>query len=159
MTVMSESFSTLLVVGTWHWTRVRLSTSCINILGYCVGNGVIKPDQDRLLPLQKLPTPCDTKSLKRGLRLFAYYAKRISAFSEKNQPLKSVSSFPLSEETLDDFKMLKLESERAALCSIDESTPFVVECDVSDVAVSATSNQGRRPVAFMTRSLQWSNLH
>ena len=37
--------------------------------------------------------------------------------------------------------------------------PFVVECDALDVAISATLNQGGRPVAFMSRSFQGSELH
>ena len=39
------------------------SKSSINILGYCVGNGMITPDQERLLPLQELPPPWNIRSL------------------------------------------------------------------------------------------------
>ena len=42
---------------------------------------------------------------------------------------------------------------------INESLPFVVECDASEVAVSAILNQDGRPVAFMSRTLQNSELH
>lgn len=33
------------------------SKSSINLLGYCVGNGTITPDQERLRPLQEFPPP------------------------------------------------------------------------------------------------------
>ena len=36
--------------------------------------------------------------------------------------------------------------------------PFFVECDASKVAVSATLNQGGRPVAFMSRVFQGNEL-
>ena len=58
-----------------------------------------------------------------------------------------------------DFENLKQEIVKASLKSVDETMPFVVKCDVSDVAISATLNQGGRPVAFMSRSFQGSELH
>ena len=36
---------------------------------------------------------------------------------------------------------------------------FVVKCDVSDLAISATLNQGGRSVAFVSRTLHGSKLH
>ena len=39
------------------------SKSSINILGYCFGNGMITPDQERLLPLQEFPPPGNIRSL------------------------------------------------------------------------------------------------
>ena len=38
------------------------------------------------------------------------------------------------------FNALKEELKNAALSAIDESKPFTVECDASDVAVSASLN-------------------
>ena len=49
-----------------------------NTLGYCVGNGTIKPDPERMKPLQKLPLLKNMNSLKRIRVMIAYYAKWIS---------------------------------------------------------------------------------
>ena len=130
-----------------------------NILGYCVGEGIVKPDQERLRPLQEYPPPTNTGSLRRVVGMFAYYAKWIPNFSDKIQPLVNATSFPLDESALSAFGQLKKELERATLHSIDESQPFVVECDASEVSVSATLNQCGRSVAFMSRTLQGSELH
>ena len=131
----------------------------INVLGYCVGNGVIAPDEERLRPLQEFPPPKNIQSLRRVVGMFAYYAKWIPNFSDKIRPLVEATNFPLEETALSAFNMLKKELEKATLQSIDESLPFVVECDASEVALSATLNQGGRPVAFMSRSLHGSELH
>ena len=124
-----------------------------------MGDGVIKPDQERLRPLQDYPPPTNIGFLRRVVGMFAYYAKWIPNFSGKIQPLVNATSFPLDESALSAFDLLKKELEKATLQSIDESQPFVVECDVLGVCVSATLNQCGRPVSFMARTLQGSELH
>ena len=136
-----------------------VSSSTINVLGYLIGNGIIKPDPDRLRPFQELPPPTSVRSLRRSLGMFAYYAKWIPDFSEKIKPLTSTQSFPLCQSALNAFTVLKKELAAASLVPTDESMPFVVECDASDTTLSATFNQGGRPVAFMSRTLQGSELH
>ena len=128
-------------------------------MGYLVGNGEIKPDPERLCPLKELPPPTSLKSLKRVLGLFAYYAKWIQQFSDKIQRLKKATSFSFNHYELADFENIKKEIAQATLKSIDEGVPFVVECDASEVAIFADLNQGGRPVAFMSRALQSSELH
>ena len=79
---------------TLNETQTKMSVLFINILGYQVGNGIIKPDVDRLRPLQELPPPANLKSLRRTMGMFAYYAKWIHHFSDKIKPLVNVQSFP-----------------------------------------------------------------
>ena len=135
------------------------SVTEINILGYCVGNGQIKPDPDRLRPLLDLPPPKDAKALKRALGLFSYYAKWVMNFSDKILHLKTAKKFPLHANALKEFNVLKKEIAKASLQAIDENRPFVVECDASEAAISATLNQGGRPVAFMSRTLRGGEKH
>ena len=75
------------------------------------------------------------------------------------QPLSQATKFSLDEKALDAFTTLKKELEEAALHSIDEILPLVVETDASEVALWATLNQGGLPVAFMSRTLQGSEPH
>ena len=129
------------------------SVPIIDILGYRLSHQSIKPDPERLQPLQDYPPPSNVPSLRRALGMFAYYAKWISQFSDKIRPLADTTSFPLDKEALASFNALKDELARVALSPIDEDIPFIVECDASDVAISASLNQNGRPVAFMSKTL------
>ena len=46
------------------------SVTSLNILGYHIENGDVKPDPERLRPLKEIPLPHASKSLKRVIGLF-----------------------------------------------------------------------------------------
>ena len=140
-------------------SKTVTSVKNINILGYVVGNMVIKPDPERMRPLLDFPPPNNVNALRRVLGMFAYYAKLIFDFAEKIRPLADAKQFPLKRDALNAFVSLKTESSNATLQLVDERLPFVVECDASDRATSATLNQGGRPIAFTSRTLQGSEIH
>ena len=131
------------------------SVSVIDILGYCVSHYNM-PDPERLHPLQEFPPPSNTASLRRAMGMFAYYAKWIPRFSEKIRLLSETISFPLSDEALTAFNTLKKELGDVVLSPINEDAPYVVECDASEVTISASLNQNGRPVAFMSKTLSKS---
>ena len=134
------------------------STTCLNILGYQISKGSLRPDPDRLQALLKLSVPNDLKSLRRIIGLFAYYAKWISNFSEKVHPLNKATSFPLSEDAIRAFETIRDELSHITLQAIDETKPFTVETDASEFAIAATLNQEGKPVAFFSRTLHGSEL-
>ena len=80
--------------------RTISSVSCINILRYSIGNGIIKPDPERLKPLLELPALHNAKSLKSALGMFAHYAKWVVNFSNRIERLKSATSYPLNVEAV-----------------------------------------------------------
>ena len=121
--------------------------------------GEIKPDPERLRPLKEMPALHDNKSMKRVLGLFSHYSKWISNFSTKVAPLVKNKVFPLSENCLRAFELLKLDIENSVVCAIDEESPFELETDASDVAIAGVLNQNGRPVAFFSRMLQKSELN
>ena len=54
------------------------SSDTIDLLGYRISNDKLQPDPQKTKPLIELPVPQNSKSLKRALGMFAYYAQWIS---------------------------------------------------------------------------------
>ncbi len=134
------------------------STRRLPLLGYVIEEGNICPDPERLHPLRDLPIPHDSKSLNRCMGLFSYYSQWIPEYSDRIKPITSCKSFPLSQKAIQAFQNLKKMVEEALVGAIDESVPFEVETDASEVALAATLNQNGKPVAFFSRTLQGSEL-
>ena len=135
------------------------SAPVIDILGYRISHISIQPDPERLQPLQEYPPPSNASSLRRAIGMFACYARWIPQFSDKICPLTDTVSFPLDQKDLALLNALKDEHARVALSPSNEDIPFVVECDASDVAISASLNQTGRPVAFLSKMLSGAELN
>jgi len=73
------------------------------IVGCVVGNGIVKPDPERMRALNEFPPPNGYKSLRRVLGVFAYYGKWIGHFADKVRPLAEAKNFPLSGDALNSF--------------------------------------------------------
>ena len=143
---------------TYNNSKCEFSVRRLCILGSVIENGEIRPDPERLKPLLELPPPRNAKELKRTMGFFAHYSRWIPGFSTKIKPLSQCSEFPISLNALKAFQLLKGDIEKSVVVAIDESKPFQVETDASDIAIAATLNQGGRPVAFYNRALKGSEL-
>lgn len=133
-------------------------TQSLNILGYVIQNGEVKPDPERLKPLRELPLPTNMKSLKRIIGLFAYYSQWIPKFCDKIALLVRSRVFPLDKEAKNAFNNLELDIANSVVCSVDESVPFELETGAPDIALAGILNQGGRPVAFFSRTMRGSEL-
>lgn len=138
---------------TFNEGKSIISSETINLLGYQVSRGLIKPDPERLRPLQEMAIPKNKAALRRVIGLFSYYSNWIAKFSDKVQPLVRTTTFPLSDEAKSAFNQLKSDVKNSVITTIDERIPFSVETDASDIAIAATLNQAGRPVAFFSRTL------
>ncbi|KAL9975044.1 hypothetical protein ACROYT_G012160, partial [Oculina patagonica] len=142
----------------YNTEKCIFSTRRLPVFGYIIEEGTIRPDPDRLRPLRDLPIPHDSKSMSRCLGLFSYYSQWIPRFSDRIKPIASCKSFPLPQPAVEAFESLKKTIEEAVVTAIDETIPFEVETDASEVALAATLNQNGKPVAFFSRTLQGSEL-
>ena len=131
----------------------------IHFLGHLVGNGMIKPDPDRVRDLLDIPVPRTKKQLQRAIGIFAYYAKWLYCYSDTVRPLLDTVEFPLSREAETSFNTLKSSLAEVSLQAIDFNAPFVVETDASDVASAGILNQSGKPVAFHSRTFSENEKH
>ncbi|XP_026315169.1 uncharacterized protein K02A2.6-like [Hyposmocoma kahamanoa] len=136
--------------------KSKFSQNSINILGYNIEDNIIKPDADRLRPLLNLPPPSDLSSLRRVIGMFAHYSKWILNFSEKVHDLTNARIFPLSDNLVKNFNVLKSDIAKSSIHAIDHNAPLTVETDASDHSIAATLSQASRPVAFFSRMLNKS---
>ena len=143
---------------TYNESKCEFSTTRLKILGSIVEGGTIKPDPDRLKPLMELSPPKNVKELRRVMGFFAHYSKYITSFSAKLRPLSQTKSFPISEEAVTAFNVLKSDIQNSVIGAVDTSLPFTLETDASDFAIAAVLNQSGRPVAFFSRTLQPSEI-
>ena len=128
----------------------------IELLVHLMGNGEIKPDPERIVPLKDLEVPKSKKELQKILGLFSYYLKWVLNFSKIIRPLVQNEAFPLSNYATFAFHLMKNKLAEATLQPINEAVPFVVETDASDFIIAATLNQNGKPVAFYARTLSTS---
>ena len=144
---------------TFNESKTISNTDTITLLGYEISNGNLRHDQDRVKPLLETPIPNTMKALIRVIGMFAYYARWIPNYSDTIRPLLQAKSIPLSVEAINSFQTLLKLLAKAALQGIDENIPFTVETDASNYCLSATLNQGGRPVAFHSKTLSSSEVH
>ena len=121
-----------------------------------MGNGEIKLDPERIAPLKDLEVPKSKKELQRILGLFSYYSKWAPNFSEIIRPLVQNEAFPLSNDAISAFYLMKNKIAEATLQPIDKAVPFIVETDASNFTIAATLNQNGKPVPFHVRALSTS---
>ncbi|GCB63043.1 hypothetical protein scyTo_0000108 [Scyliorhinus torazame] len=143
---------------TYNKEKCVFSTNRLAILGYVVHDRALGHDPDRMRPLMELPLPHCPKDLKRCLGFFSYYAQWVPNYADKAHPLIQSTVFPLRAEAHQAFNRIKADNAKAVMHVVDETLPFQVESDASDVALTATLNQAGRPVAFFSRTLHASEI-
>ena len=136
--------------------KSEFSVNVINYLGHTISKNCIKPDKMRLKPLTEMNAPRNKQELQKCLGLFSYYAKWIVDYSEKVQPLLKAETFPLTEHQKRTFEIIREEICQASMSPINETLPFDVETDASQLAIAAVLSQEGKPVAFFSRTLNKS---
>jgi hypothetical protein len=142
-----------------------LAVKKLNLLGFVVDvERGISPQQDRLLCLESFPVPQNVTDVRAYLGFVGYFRRHIPCFADVAFPLSSLLSKSAAfiwtiqqQQAMDSMKKLLVES--AALMIPDDSRPFELYTDASNVAIGAALVQDTRPVAFISRKLKQAELN
>ena len=130
----------------YNHNKCSFSNSTVDLLGYTISMGTIKPGPERLRQFKELPLPRDINSFRCALRVFSHCSHWIAKYPEKVTHLIQTNSLPKTAKKA--FEYLKAEKENAIVYSIDETVPITVDIDVSYHSIANSLNQSGRSVAF-----------
>ena len=136
----------------------------IDFLGHIVGEGFVKPKEDKLAQIFDIAQPKTKKHIMSLLGLVGYYRKFIKNFAEITKPLTDLikKGCPMkvkwNHECEESFRIIKLMFSKDPILILPNlNKPFVVRTDASDVALGAVLMQEKNdllmPCSFQSRKL------
>jgi hypothetical protein len=135
----------------------------IEYLGVIISEGQVEMDPVKVAGVADWPTPSTKKELQQFLGFTNFYRRFILDYSHIAQPLFVLTGkkdFKWGEDQTEAFQELKNRITRAPVLTLaDDSKPFRVEADSSDVATGAVLSQQSdvdskwHPVAYLSKSL------
>ena len=136
----------------------------VKYLGHIVDSRGIRPDPKKVEAVQSWPEPKSVTDVRSFLGLCNYFRKFMDHYSEVAIPLtnltKKTVKFEWTGRCQDSFQKLKDLLTRAPLLRTpDESLPYEVVTDASDLGLGAVLLQEGRPVAFESRKLNGAELN
>lgn len=137
----------------------------LNFLGQIVTREGIKPDPEKIAPVQNVQSPKNVPELRSFLGFCSYYRCYIRDFAKISLPLNKLlhkdESYIWTDECESTFKVLKeLLISPPILAHFDSSLPIVLACDASGYAVGAVLAQIKdgkeRVISYHSRTM---NVH
>uniref|UniRef100_A0A8C1LU18 Gypsy retrotransposon integrase-like protein 1 n=1 Tax=Cyprinus carpio TaxID=7962 RepID=A0A8C1LU18_CYPCA len=144
--------------------KCHLALSEAKYLGFCVGRGLIRPQENKVTAILSAPRPTTKTQVRAFLGLAGYYrcfipnfsslASSLTDLTRKGQPEK-VAWSPEAEEAFQQVKSA-LTTE-PVLRAPDFTCPFLVQTDASDTGLGAVLSQVQdgeeHPVIYISRKL------
>ena len=126
-------------------SKCELGAAEVVYLGHRVGNGQIRPEEDKMEKIKNAPQPTTTKEVKSFLGLAGYYRRFIPHYAEIALPLtdltkgnKRIIVGEWTEECSESFQTLKKALTQPPVCTLPEiKKPFVLQTDASEAGIGA----------------------
>ncbi len=114
----------------------------IEYLGHVIGNGEVKPNNEKIKIIESWKTPQNAKDVQKFIGFLNYYSKYIKNFAHTAKPLFSLlkkdRKFEWTKDQEDSFNELKAKLiNYQKLVSVDINSPFYVYTDASNYAIGA----------------------
>uniref|UniRef100_A0A8C1M144 ribonuclease H n=1 Tax=Cyprinus carpio TaxID=7962 RepID=A0A8C1M144_CYPCA len=144
--------------------KCHLALSEAKYLGFCVGRGLIRPQENKVTAILSAPRPTTKTQVRAFLGLAGYYRCFIPNFSSLAAPLtdltrkgqpEKVCWTPSAEEAFGQIKTALTSAP--VLRAPDFSCPFLLQTDASDAGLGAVLSQVQEgeehPVIYISRKL------
>ena len=142
--------------------KSNLGQTEVKFMGHTISEKGVRPNGDKVVAIQAMPTPRNVKEVRTFLGMMGYYRKFVENLAEMTEPLtallKKGSKFTVSPAVVDSVQKCK-----DALCSApvlgfpDFGKLFVLTTDASQEAVGAVLSQpapnGDQPIAYGSKKL------
>ncbi|KAG1936368.1 gag-pol fusion protein [Pimephales promelas] len=136
----------------------------ISYLGFVIGGGVIRPQQEKIEAIRRYQPPTTKKQVRSFLGLVGWYRRFIPNFSARASVLTDLTRSAAPNKVVwTEQGERAFRDLREAVCgdsvllSPDFQKPFILQTDASGVGLGAVLLQevdgDRRPVAFLSRKL------
>lgn len=143
--------------------KSRFCQKEIKYLGYIVGQGTLRTNQERVEAIQNFPLPTTPRQIRRFVGMTGWYRQFISNYADVAAPLtdclKKQERFTITPEAEASFEKLKEALTTApVLVQPDFSKPFTIQCDASRVGVGGVLVQRdgegeEHPIAYVSQKL------
>ena len=129
-------------------------------LGHVISSQGVRQDPKKIEKLRRFPVPLDKRGVRAFLGLASYYRRFVKDFAKMAAPLteltKDSTSFQWTPQSSESFSQLKEAlSANILLPFPDFESPFLIDCDASDIGMGAILSQlvdgVERPIALESR--------
>ena len=148
--------------------KSRDGAAHVDVLGHIISADGVRPNDDRVAALTRMPMPTDIKQLRSLLGGLSYYRKFLPNMARHIRPLtallKKGAAFDFTCATENTVRALLVELAAPPIlvfpdwdAVIDTSRPFRLHCDASTAGLGATLEQEQpdgsiRPIVFISRA-------
>ena len=148
--------------------KSRMGAARVDFLGHIISPDGVRPNDDRVAALTRMPMPTDIKQLRSLLGGLSYYRKFLPNMTCRIRPitafLKKGAAFDFTSTMEDTVRALLAELVTPPILVFpdwdavdDTSRPFCLHCDASTAGLGATVEQEQpdgsiRPIVYFSRA-------